>query len=82
MEKSAVLNPIPIASDRTATAAKPGLRSSHFSAYRVSDSMPEDTSERSARFQERQGGGRYANRPYAYIPRILVTVATRLIATM
>jgi hypothetical protein len=32
MEKSAVLNPIPIASDRIATAAKPGLRSSHFSA--------------------------------------------------
>ena len=32
MEKSAVLKPMPIASDRIATAANPGLRSSHFSA--------------------------------------------------
>jgi hypothetical protein len=31
-EKSAVLNPMPMASERIATAVKPGLLSSHFSA--------------------------------------------------
>src|SRR6476661_1982824 len=43
MEKSAVLNPMPTARDRIATVANPGLRSSHFSAYRTSASMPPDT---------------------------------------
>jgi hypothetical protein len=37
MEKSAVLKPIPTASDSTATTAKPGFRASHLTAYRTSD---------------------------------------------
>src|SRR5213596_1825484 len=40
MEKRVALKPIPIPSDRMATAANPGARSSHFSAYRTSASMP------------------------------------------
>jgi hypothetical protein len=36
MAKSAVLKPMPIASEATATAVNPGLLSSHRTAYRMS----------------------------------------------
>src|SRR6188768_1602366 len=50
IEKRAVLKPMATASERIATAANPGLRASHFSAYLVSDSMREDTRAESPTF--------------------------------
>ena len=96
-----MLNPIPTASERIATAANPGLReqplqrisdiSQHAREYAAGPAIVRFRTQKGPRaegriadsgFRSSDFGLRTSSSDYAYIPRILVTVATRLMATM